>query len=109
MSDARSSWVYCGRGDLVGLASQGVDRVPVDVDLHIEAERDSIDGVLPPLKSWCGTGRVPAEYRDVCPVGQFTLVLPDGQQGNIYVNAAVEDGVLSLELQGVGAPPWLAA
>jgi hypothetical protein len=106
MSDERSGWAYCGRVDLVG---QGVDRIPVDVDLHIEVERDSIDGVLPPLKSWCGTGRVPAEYRDVYPVGQFTLVLPDGQQGDVYVNADVEGPVLSLELQGVGAPPWLAA
>lgn len=108
MSDERGSWAYRGRVALVGLGSHGVDRLPVDVDLHIEVERDGVDSVLPPLKSWCGSGRVPAEYQDVCPVGRFTLVLPGGREGDAYVNAAFEDGILSLDLQGVDAPPWLA-
>ncbi|MFF1417463.1 hypothetical protein [Streptomyces sp. NPDC058280] len=109
MSDEPRTWTYRGPAELVGSPTHGADRTPVEVDLCIEMERDSVDSVLPPLKSWSGTGRLSAEYRGAPPVGTFALVLPDGRAGDVYVNASSEDGDVSLSVQGVGAPPWLTA
>lgn len=115
MSVERNGWEYRGRVALVGLTSGGVDRILVDVDLRIEVERGG-PGSLVTLRSWCGTATVPDEYRElfakyqgVGPVERFTLVLPDGQEGQARVYAGFDDGALSLEVQGVGVPPWLAA
>lgn len=102
MSDERGTWTYAGPATLVS-AEQ---RIPVDADLHIEMEREASDSVLA-LKSWCGTATAPAERQGLFPFGIFQLVLPNEQEGTVYVNATVEDGTLTLDLQGRGVAPWL--
>ncbi|MFG2899537.1 hypothetical protein ACGFZH_20950 [Streptomyces zaomyceticus] len=101
-----TNWTYQGAAELRAPDGAG-ERVAVSVDLRIEQEREAHDPVAV-LRSWCGDAEPVGQLADI-PDGMRTLVLPDGRSATVYITTSTGERAVGLQLQGVGAPPWLDA